>query len=348
MAEAAELVEKLAEALTETPTRHEVLTENYEKIKAAQPTEEAPKIERTRAPDGKFAAEDKVAAPKAATAAPGITTPPVDPLAQPEPVWKKPPNSWKKDYHEAWTKADPRLQEYAFQREEQMKAGVEPLKAKAAFADSVQQVLEPFMPTIRGLGYEAPQVIKGLLEADRILRSSPPQEKLAYLVQIAQNYGVDLQALTGAASQVAPVNPDYHALRNELLSVKGQMQGWFDSQKQTESQTMQDMIDKFASADGHEHYETVKPVMAALLQSGQAKDLDEAYKKAVRLDDTLFESEVQARQAKTIEDKDKAAKSARAAAVSVRGSTPGSHTATKADTRRDMLREGLRAMDSRV
>ena len=44
----------------------------------------------------------------------------------PEPaVWERPPASWKKDYHEVWQTADPRLKEYAWQREEEMKKGVE-------------------------------------------------------------------------------------------------------------------------------------------------------------------------------------------------------------------------------
>ena len=55
-----------------------------------------------------------------------------------EPVWKRPPASWKKDYHDAWQTADDRLKEYAWQREEQMKAGVQPLMEKAKFADQYQ------------------------------------------------------------------------------------------------------------------------------------------------------------------------------------------------------------------
>ena len=31
-----------------------------------------------------------------------------------EPLWRKPPASWKKEYHEHWAKADPKIQEYAW------------------------------------------------------------------------------------------------------------------------------------------------------------------------------------------------------------------------------------------
>ena len=35
--------------------------------------------------------------------------------AEPEekPVWERPPSSWKRDYHEIWETADPKLKQYA-------------------------------------------------------------------------------------------------------------------------------------------------------------------------------------------------------------------------------------------
>jgi hypothetical protein len=80
-----------------------------------------------------------------------------EPEAEPEepPVWKRPPASWKKDFHEVWQKADPKMQEYAWQREEQMRAGVEPLLSKAQFADAMQEAIQPYMNTIQGLGIAA-------------------------------------------------------------------------------------------------------------------------------------------------------------------------------------------------
>jgi hypothetical protein len=62
--------------------------------------------------------------------------------AEPEekPVWERPPSSWKRDYHEIWETADPKLKQYAYQREEEMRAGIEPLIPKAKFADEVKQI----------------------------------------------------------------------------------------------------------------------------------------------------------------------------------------------------------------
>ena len=108
--------------------------------------------------------------------APKAAEPPAEPVE--EPVWRKPPRSWKPEYHEVWQKADPRMQEYAFQREEQMRAGVEPLISKAQFADSMQQAIQPYMDTIRGLGMTPDKAVAALMEADAKLRSSDPQARM--------------------------------------------------------------------------------------------------------------------------------------------------------------------------
>jgi dsDNA-binding SOS-regulon protein len=92
--------------------------------------------------------------------------------------------------------------------------------------------------------------------------------------------------------------------------------------------------------------------MIQLLQSGVATDLQDAYDKAVRLDPNLFETIQQSKQAEVDAQKraaaNKAAKSARAAAVSVRGSAPGTITATKAQDRRSLLAEQFDSMSERL
>jgi hypothetical protein len=83
-----------------------------------------------------------------------------------------------------------------------------------------------------------------------------------------------------------------------------------------------------------------------------AATLDEAYDKAIRLDSALFERVNSARQAeaqaKAAQDANRAAKVARAAAVSVRSATPGTNTAPKAATRRAILEEALAETESRL
>jgi hypothetical protein len=92
--------------------------------------------------------------------------------------------------------------------------------------------------------------------------------------------------------------------------------------------------------------------MIQLLQSGMATDLQDAYEKAIRLDPNLFDAVQQSKQAEVDAAKrmaaNKAVKSARAAAVSVKSSTPGTATTTKAQDRRSLLAEQFDAVSERL
>jgi hypothetical protein len=269
------------------------------------------------------------------------------------PVWERPPASWKKEYHEVWGKADPKLREYAYQREEQMRRGVEPLLTKAQFADAMQQAIEPYRETIRGLGIPEHEAVAALMKADHTLRTTnDPAARYAYFQQLAQSYGVNLGGFQNApqTNTQQGVDPVVWQLQNELNNIRGEVMGWKQQQEMVENQTLLSEIEGFSQKA--EHFEDARPVMIQLLQSGMASTLDEAYEKAIRLDSALFERVNSAKQAeaqaKAAADANRAAKVARAAAVSVRGSTPGINTAPKAANRRAMLEEALAETESRL
>ena len=332
----------LVEAL-ETETRRDMLSEQFDAVEAenvSHETVEKPAVERVRAPDGKFAG-GVVAKP-----APAVTP---DPTVQ-EPVWKRPPASWKKDYHEVWATADDKLKEYAHQREMEMKTGVQPLVEKARFADAMQEVIAPYMQTIRGLGATPQTAVRALMAADHKLRTSSPQEKVAYFRQLADQYGVDIGQVAQQPGQ--PIDQNYHALANQLNMVRGEVMSWKEQQEQQQNATLLTEIEQFAADPKNTHFEDARPTMVRLLQTGEADTLADAYRKALRLDDGLFALSQAALQAEslksTVAAKDRAAKQARSAAVSVKSSTPGTHTAPKAQDRRSMLSEQFGGLSDRL
>jgi hypothetical protein len=271
------------------------------------------------------------------------------------PVWRRPPASWKKDFHEVWQKADPKMQEYAWQREEQMRAGVEPLLSKAQFADAMQEAISPYMTTIQGLGLSPDKAVGALMEADHRLRTSDPQTKLQYFMQLAQSYGINLNAAQAQPGQMPQmpqqsVDPLVWQLQNELNQVRGEVMGWKQQQEMVENQSLLNEINQFSLKA--EHFEDVRPTMIQLLQSGVAQTLDDAYDKAIRLDPNLFEQIAKAQQAeaaaKQAKEQNRAVKTARAAAVSVRSATPGVNTAPKSSDRRALLEEAFAEVEQRL
>lgn len=300
---------------TEQPDRRELLSQQFDEVQNETPVEAVKTQEQ----------------------------PNLEPPAEP-PVWERPPASWKKDYHEAWTTADPKLKEYAWKREEEMRAGVQPLLSKAQYADQMQQAIEPYMNNIRGLGIEAPQAVKALMEADNVLRHGSPQQKQAYFAQLAQQYGINMGDV-----QVQPTDPNFYAIQNELAQVRGEVLNWKQQQENAQNQALLQEIDQFQAKA--EYFEEARPTMIQLLNSGVAQDLNDAYQKAIRLDNDLFTKHQQASQgaadAAKREASNRAAKAARAAAVSVKSSTPGAATSTKAQDRRSLLMEQFDNLNER-
>ena len=326
-------LEKTVESTDAPVDRKELLAQQFDEV------EQAP-ADRPRDEAGKYAKAEK-AAPKAAEA-PGEAEPP---------VWRRPPASWKKDYHEPWNTVDDKIKEYVWQREEQMRKGVEPLLSKAQFADSMQEAMEPFLPTIRGMGLEPAAAVKALMQADYTLRNSPPDQKLAYFHQLAAQYGINLgQQGFDAQQQQQMMDPRLFALQNELNNVRGEVLTWKQQQEAMQNQSLLGEINEFAQSA--EHFEAARPVMISLLQTGQANTLQEAYDKAIWSDpeirQNLIEAQQAERMAKLSDQKNRAAKAARAAAVSVRSSTPGTNTAPKANDRRSMLAEQFDSMNDRL
>lgn len=326
-----------AETTPETPEveavdRKDILAQQFEAAERGEDVAPAGRDER-----GRFAKTEKTPKPE------------VSEESAEQPVWMKPPASWKKDYHDVWLSADPKLREYAYQREEQMRKGVEPLLSKAQFADAMNQALEPYMQTIQGLGLKPEQAVAALAQADYTLRNSPPDQRVAYLHNLAAQYGVNL----GQSPQAAPqqsVDPVVWQLQNELNNVRGEVMGWKQQQEMAQNQQLLSEINDFSGKA--EYFEEARPTMIQLLQSGVAETLEDAYDKALRLDADLFEKVQSARQAeiaaKQSAEKNRAAKAARAAAVSVRSSTPGINTAPKAQSRRALLEEALEEASSRL
>ena len=309
----------------ETLDRKELLSQQFEEAEANNGRDESGRFAKTTV-------QEEAPAPEPAE----------------EPVWKRPPLSWKKDYHEVWQKADPRLQEYAFQREEQMRRGVEPLLQAKQFADSMQEVISPYMTTLNGLGMKPEQAISALLKADHTLRTSDPQTRLNYFMQLAGEYGINLQGMPQAQQQA--VDPTIFALKNELASVRGEVTTWKQQQEAAEQAVLSNEIEGFAQKA--EFFEEARPEMIKLLQSGVAETLEDAYDRAVYGNRELREKVLSAQQAeqnaKMAAEKNRAAKAARAAAVSVRSATPGANTAPKAQSRRALIEEAFEETTARL
>jgi hypothetical protein len=148
-----------------------------------------------------------------------------------------------------------------------------------------------------------------------------PEQKLEMFAQLANDYGVNLGALTGQTGY----DPQFSQLAQELNQIKNQWSSFQSSQEQQEQVQLQNEITSFSN--DKPYFDEVRETMAGLLQSGMADDLQSAYDKAIRLNDDVFQR-VQAEQAQ----KSEAAQREKVAAAKAKVLSPKSTTPTASAT----------------
>jgi len=259
------------------------------------------------------------------------------PMAEQQPSRPPRPSSWKKDYWDDWDKLDPKVAGYLHQREQEYTTGVSTYKAEADRARGLQEALNPYMPVLQSNGLEPAQWIKSLGQVHYTLAFGQPQEKAALLKNLARDFNVPL----GETNE----NEELMHLRNELQQVKSGWQQFTSMQEQQQRQAAMDEITRFST--DRPYFDEVRETMAGLLQSGMAQNLQDAYDKAVRLNDDVF-TRLQAETQRQTQAQAHVAK-AKAAAVSLKSSTPGGPTVSSGPKGlRDQLSEAFDSFSSRV
>jgi hypothetical protein len=254
------------------------------------------------------------------------------------------PSTWKKDYWEKYDKLDPDLRQYILQRETEYKSGLAAYNAEVKAAKALREALDPVMPDLQRNNVDPGQFVRNLAAAHQALAMGSPQTKLQIFQRLAQDYQVPLQyLLQQAQGQPQQMDPNIQYLTQNLQGLQQQWQQFQQQQKAVEDAQLQQTIEEFrADTNQHPHFEAVRESMAALLQSGMAQNLQEAYDKAIWMSpdirQNVLTAQQQSEQAKKLEQQKAIVSKAKAQAVSPRSSTPG---AQSTGTGKKGLREQL-------
>lgn len=347
---------EVAPSTTEPEEIGDILRDQFSKGEApsAAPVEkttvlsgEAPKAEgQPRGPDGKFApkvAEVTPAAPAVPTApaAPAVATPatpaapaaatPAAPATEPA----KPPVGWKAS-PEAWQALPAEAKSFITERERAYNEGIQRKYAPAAsFGNAMAQEFQPYVGLLEAKGQTPQAATRYLLNAYATLATGTPAQKAQFFAQLAQENGIDLTGLV--TNGVPQEDPEIVELRKQLAAVQQTVTTTLSQHQQAEQSQINAAIDAFAADPAHKHFESVRPQMAALLQSGQAKDLQEAYDSACWLVPEIRASLISQREAQEAEKRKQDAEAAQRAAVTLTGAP----TATVKDPGDLGLREQL-------
>ena len=269
------------------------------------------------------------------------------------------PSTWKKEYVSIWDKMEKgeqiskddftKFAEYANQRESEYKKGVSTYKAEADRAKSYENAIAPFADNLQKRGIQPTQYIENLVRAEQILSNAPYDQKVQVFQKLAADYGIQLNG-----GQVTQLDPYTQQLMNQLNMVNQEVSSIKGRFAQEENQRLMGEIERVRSdVEKFPHFDAVREEMAQLLELGKAQDLETAYKKAVRMNDDVWEIEQDRllKDAKQSSIKAQQVAKAKAAAVSPKSTTPSGKVSNPEDKkdRRSLIADQLgEAMSRRV
>lgn len=306
-----------------------------------------------RGPDGKFAKRDT----EQSAAEDGSEEESAD---QPEEVEAETtveaPDTWSAEMQEKFKALPPEfsdLKEFVAQREQETGDALARVGQEVVKVEQFLQQFEPFdrvarqhQEAFQRRGIHPAQAFDFLLNAQEMLDKNP----LGGIVQIGRSYGFDLAPLLQSAGvQVQQpqqahqqIEPYVAALQSKIQQLESKMTAQEQAAYQAEEQRLSATIAEFAN--GKPYFDEVRPVMAALLQGGQADDLAAAYDMAINASpkvrariqqDAKKESEAK----RTAEQKAKAESAKKSTAVNVKSGTANTATPkTMDDTLEEIAR----------
>jgi hypothetical protein len=300
------------------------------------PAEAQPLIDgRERDEQGRFI--PKLTEPKRDT----LTLPKKDAIAQPAaPEAVKPPDGWTAAAKAEFNKLTPLIQGEVLRREKEAHQKITAQDSDRSLGVELRKIVEPYLPMIQADGGDIKQGFQQYLNYAYVFRSGTPQQKQAALHAIANAFNVPLGPLQHEAPQNAPA-PIAQADVQRLVQaeIQNQRQAW-------EQATLKGEIEAFSADAGHEHFETVKPIMAALLESGKAETLQDAYDQAIwaepSIRSTLSAQQLSAAETKRLTDSKQRTDAAKRASPSVTGGPGGAKPSANGAADRS-LRDELKA-----
>jgi hypothetical protein len=268
----------------------------------------------------------------------------------------KPPEGWTAPMKAKFATLDPEVQGEIIRRETDMHRQFTTQDQDRTLGKGIREVAAPYLASIRAEGGDEKKAFESFLNYAQVMRGGNEFLKARHLAVIMRDFNVSPQALYSIL-QGGNVQPG-QSLQPPMTQadIAKIVQAELDQQRQTQEEAeLHGKIQAFAADAGHEHFEDVRPIMGALLQSGHAKDLQDAYDQSLwaypEIRSTLAAAQVSEAESKRLTEAKAKADAAKRAAGSVSGGPGGAKPPTGTGVERSLgeeLRANFRAATGRV
>lgn len=284
------------------------------------------------------------------------------PKSGPKPQGEKAPASWRPDIREHWQSLPEPVRAEIHRREVEVQRTLQETAEARKTAESINQVIQPYMPFIKAEGSNPLQAIDNMMSTAAKLRTGTAPELATMMAQIINQFGTGRfgsafieqldSALAGQAPRVDPQQAVLDQVINQRLAPVQQMLTQFQQAQLQQQQRVQmeaaTEVENFLSKAefGNDVREDMADLLEAAQRRGQNLSLADAYKKACLMNDSIRAVISQRMKAQGAQKQTSAAQKARQAAVSVTGGAPVGALKQEATDVRSAIEAAI-AMNSR-
>lgn len=230
---------------------------------------------------------DKVAAAEADTPeTPDKAAPAVDAPAQPNQPAKQPtkaPQSWKPAVRERFASLSQDVQQEILRREFEINDTLAKTTQERRVAQDFIKAITPYQDFFKSQGIHPMAATQTMLNVSKVLHTGTMAERATVLANMVRHHKIDFKELDAAfekvfSGQQAPaIDPQ---LDQRLRAIEQATIAQQREKQQVAQNHINNHIQEFAKNPKNEFFNDVVGHMSALLQSGQAPDLQTAYDQA--------------------------------------------------------------------
>jgi hypothetical protein len=286
------------------------------------PTEAPVSTDRPRDEHGRFAKVEKPTTPAPEMASPEIkpaqgskdVAPAPSPVERPWLSGVAPPPGWSPAAKFHFEKLPQEVREAIAKREQEMDQGA------AKFAS--YKGLEEYDTLARNSGTTLHEAMGRYVHTERELARDPVNT----IVWLAEQYGAmdGLAQFFGGQGQ-GQQNPEAQALHpvlQKLQTIEEELNSYKQQSEHQKLSAINSQLAAFAADPKHKYFANVEEDMAILMESGKAKDLEDAYQKACRMNDDIYPLLTKEQEERKQAELQRAASDARRAAGSLSNGAP--------------------------
>jgi hypothetical protein len=253
----------------------------------------------------------------------------------------KAPQSWGGAVKSEWAKLPETVRSEILKRENDIHQMVTRHDGELRLGREIKEVVTPYMSIIQAEGGTPATAVRDLLNTAYVLRTGSPEQKKQLILNTAKQFGIELNV----GEEQEYVDPAIAALQKEIQELRQQANPE-NIQKtlleQIEQGKVEADIKAFASDPANVHFETVRPLMVAMLNAGQAANLKEAYDMACMANPQI-RSTLEAQKAAELQAKRKQENEAKRRAASSLTGSPAVPGNSKVNNPKASVEDDLRA-----